>query len=61
MGVGGDPELGTQAAEESIEKIKELILDTDMIFITAGMGGGTGTGAASTVARLAKKILPFNI
>ncbi|OGM19607.1 cell division protein FtsZ [Candidatus Woesebacteria bacterium RIFCSPLOWO2_01_FULL_37_19] len=56
LGVGGDPELGTQAAEESIEKIKELILDTDMIFITAGMGGGTGTGAASTVARLAKEV-----
>lgn len=55
LGVGGDPELGSQAAEESIEKIKELLLDTEMVFVTAGMGGGTGTGAAPVVARLAKE------
>lgn len=55
LGVGGDPEIGKQAAEESVEKIKELMVDTDMVFITAGMGGGTGTGASPTVAELAKE------
>lgn len=55
LGVGGDPELGAQAAEESLEKIKELVVDSDMVFITAGMGGGTGTGAAPIVAKLAKE------
>src|SRR3989304_968233 len=55
LGVGGDPQLGKQAAEESVEKIKELLVDSDMVFVTAGMGGGTGTGASSTVARLAKE------
>lgn len=55
LGVGGDPELGTQAAEESVEKIKELLVDSDMVFITCGMGGGTGTGASSVIARLAKE------
>lgn len=55
LGVGGNPEIGAQAAEESIEKLKELMIDTDMVFITAGMGGGTGTGAAPVIARLAKE------
>jgi cell division protein FtsZ len=55
LGAGGKPEIGMQAAEESIEKIKEHIIDCDMIFVTAGMGGGTGTGAAPIVARLAKE------
>jgi cell division protein FtsZ len=55
LGVGGNPELGGQAAEESIEKIKEILVDSDMVFITAGMGGGTGTGAAPVVARIAKE------
>jgi cell division protein FtsZ len=55
LGVGGNPELGTQAAEESSEKIKELLVDSDMVFITAGMGGGTGTGAAPIIAKLAKE------
>ena len=55
LGVGGDPELGTLAAEESVEKIKELVIDTDMVFLTAGMGGGTGTGASSIVAKIAKE------
>lgn len=54
LGVGGNSDLGTQAAEESAEKIKELLIDTDMVFITAGMGGGTGTGAAPIIAKLAK-------
>jgi cell division protein FtsZ len=55
LGVGGNPEIGTQAAEESQEKIKELLLDSDMVFVTAGMGGGTGTGAAPVIAKLAKE------
>lgn len=56
LGVGGNPELGKQAAEESREKIKELLMDTDMIFITSGMGGGTGTGASPIVAEIAKEV-----
>jgi cell division protein FtsZ len=55
LGSGADPEVGRQAAEESREKIKELVIDTDMVFITAGMGGGTGSGAAPIVAELAKE------
>jgi cell division protein FtsZ len=55
LGVGGNPELGRQAAEESVEKIKELLIDTDMVFVTAGMGGGTGTGAAPIIAQLARE------
>ncbi len=55
LGVGGNPDIGAQAAEESSEKIKELIMDSDMVFVTAGMGGGTGTGAAPVVARLARE------
>lgn len=55
LGVGGNPEIGAQAAEESVEKIKELLVDSDMVFVTAGMGGGTGTGASSVVAKLAKE------
>lgn len=54
LGVGGNPGLGMQAAEESSEKIKDLLIDTDMVFVTAGMGGGTGTGAAPIIAKLAK-------
>lgn len=54
LGVGGNPDLGIQAAEESAEKVKDLLIDTDMVFITAGMGGGTGTGAAPVIAKLAK-------
>jgi len=55
LGVGGDPEIGQQAAEESVEKVKELIVDSDMVFVTCGMGGGTGTGASPTIAKLAKE------
>lgn len=55
LGVGGDPELGRKAAEESRERIKELLLDSDMVFLTAGMGGGTGTGASPVVAEIAKE------
>lgn len=55
LGVGGNPEIGAQAAEESAEKIKEMLLDSDMVFITAGMGGGTGTGASPVIARMARE------
>ena len=54
LGVGGDPERGRQAAEESRDEMKDALKDTDMVFITAGMGGGTGTGAAPLVAQVAK-------
>lgn len=55
LGSGGDPSIGTQAAEESREKIKEFLVDSDMVFITAGMGGGTGTGASPVIAQIAKE------
>ena len=55
LGSGADPELGRQAAEESREKIHDLVFDTDMVFITAGMGGGTGTGASPIIAEIAKE------
>lgn len=55
LGSGADPEVGSQAAQESREKLKELLVDTDMVFITAGMGGGTGTGGAPIIAELAKE------
>jgi len=55
LGVGGDHTLGQKAAEESREEIKEVTAGADMVFITAGMGGGTGTGAASVVADIAKQ------
>ena len=54
LGAGADPEIGKLAAEESIEQIREAVEGADMIFITAGMGGGTGTGASPVVAREAK-------
>lgn len=55
LGSGADPDIGRQAAEESREKLKELLVDTDMVFITAGMGGGTGTGGTPLIAELAKE------
>lgn len=55
LGSGGDPEIGRQAAEESREKIKEFLLDTDMVFLTGGFGGGTCTGGGSVVAEIAKE------
>ncbi len=55
LGVGGNPDIGAAAAEESVEKLKELLIDSDMVFVTAGMGGGTGTGAAPVIAKLAKE------
>jgi cell division protein FtsZ len=56
LGVGGNPTIGKQAAEESRERIKEMLMGTDMVFITAGMGGGTGTGAAPVVAEVARSL-----
>lgn len=54
LGSGGNPEIGQKAAEESAEKIKDLIEGTDMVFLTAGFGGGTGTGATPIIAKIAK-------
>ena len=56
LGVGGNHELGAQAAEESLDQIQELLEGADMVFITAGMGGGTGTGAAPIIAGVAKNM-----
>ena len=56
LGAGADPEVGRKAAEESREEIKSKLQDADMVFITAGMGGGTGTGAAPVVADVAKEL-----
>jgi len=56
LGAGADPDIGREAALEDRERIKELVKDTDMLFITAGMGGGTGTGAAPVVAEMAKEM-----
>ncbi|MBI5743568.1 MAG: cell division protein FtsZ [Elusimicrobia bacterium] len=58
LGVGGDPSKGKDAALESYELIKESVADADLIFVTAGMGGGTGTGAAPVVAHTAKETNP---
>ncbi|MBI5452783.1 cell division protein FtsZ [Candidatus Gottesmanbacteria bacterium] len=56
LGAGGNPELGKQAAEESREKIKEALFETDMVFLTCGEGGGTGTGATPIIAEVAKEL-----
>jgi cell division protein FtsZ len=56
LGSGSDPELGYKAAFEEQDKIKRLLKGSDMVFVTAGVGGGTGTGAAPVVARLAKTV-----
>ncbi len=55
LGSGGDPEIGRQAAEESRERLKEELAGADMIFITCGEGGGTGTGASPVIAEIAKE------
>jgi cell division protein FtsZ len=55
LGAGANPEVGTKAAEESIEEIVRVFDDIDMVFITAGMGGGTGTGAAPVIAKAARE------
>ncbi len=55
LGVGGDHNLGQKAAEESRDELQDLVGGADMVFVTCGMGGGTGTGAASVVAEIAKQ------
>lgn len=54
LGAGADPDVGRQAAEESKEELTKAVKDTDLLFITAGMGGGTGTGAAPVIAKIAR-------
>jgi cell division protein FtsZ len=56
LGAGGNPEVGKRAAQEDVERIREYLSEADMIFITAGMGGGTGTGAAPVIAKVAKEL-----
>ena len=55
LGAGANPEVGEKAAEESAEDIAAAIAGADMVFITCGMGGGTGTGAAPVIARISKE------
>ncbi|PIO06088.1 cell division protein FtsZ [Candidatus Micrarchaeota archaeon CG08_land_8_20_14_0_20_59_11] len=55
LGAGGFPEIGMKAAEQSRDKLAEVLKDTELVFITAGMGGGTGTGAAPVIAQIAKQ------
>ncbi|MCP4356720.1 MAG: cell division protein FtsZ [Chloroflexi bacterium] len=54
LGSGGDPEIGSKAAEESLEELHQVLQGSDMVFVTAGMGGGTGTGATPIVAKAAR-------
>ncbi len=56
LGAGANPDIGRQAAEESAEEIREALMGTDMVFITCGMGGGTGTGASPIIAEVAKEL-----
>ncbi|MDP3973663.1 MAG: cell division protein FtsZ [Candidatus Daviesbacteria bacterium] len=56
LGSGGDPEIGREAAEESTQKLQDVLQDSDMVFLTAGMGGGTGTGSIPIVAQIAKGV-----
>ncbi|MDY7080366.1 MAG: cell division protein FtsZ [Chloroflexota bacterium] len=61
LGVGGDAEMGRKAAEESTDELYEVLSGSDMVFITAGMGGGTGTGAAPVIARIAREMEALTI
>jgi cell division protein FtsZ len=56
LGAGGDPEMGRKAAEESSDELYQVLDGADMVFITAGIGGGTGTGAAPIIAKVAKEV-----
>ncbi len=56
LGAGGNPEIGKMAAQESKDKIRDVLEDTDMLFITAGFGGGTGTGASPVIAEIAREM-----
>ena len=55
LGAGGNPEVGTKAAEESLEELRTVLHGSDMVFVTAGMGGGTGTGASPIIAKTARE------
>src|SRR3954452_24523133 len=61
LGAGANPEIGRQAALEDTDRIVELLQGSDMVFVTAGMGGGTGTGAAPVIASLAKGLEALTI
>jgi cell division protein FtsZ len=61
LGAGGNPEVGQRAAEESAEELYEVLRGSDMVFIAAGLGGGTGTGAAPIVAQIAKEVGALSI
>src|SRR5690625_5731402 len=56
LGAGADPEVGRRAADDHAEEIEEVIKGADMVFVTAGEGGGTGTGGAPVVARIARSL-----
>src|SRR5512143_3063292 len=56
LGAGGNPDIGRKAAEESAEELYNVLRGSDMVFVTAGLGGGTGTGAAPIVAQIAKEV-----
>jgi cell division protein FtsZ len=56
LGVGGKADMGRKAAEESAEELREVLVGSDMVFITAGMGGGTGTGASPVIARISREL-----
>src|SRR5204863_4184419 len=56
LGSGADPEVGRRAAEESYDRLKTVLRGSDMVFITAGEGGGTGSGAAPVIARIAREV-----
>ncbi|MBI5756758.1 MAG: cell division protein FtsZ, partial [Nitrospirae bacterium] len=56
LGAGANPDVGREAAIEDSERIRESLIDSDMVFVTAGMGGGTGTGAAPVIADIAKSM-----
>src|SRR5579862_5645323 len=56
LGAGGNPAVGSKAAQEDEDEIREALKGSDMVFITAGMGGGTGTGASPEVARIAREV-----
>lgn len=56
LGAGANPEIGKKAAEESSEELKQILTGADMVFITCGLGGGTGTGAAPIIAEIAKSL-----
>jgi cell division protein FtsZ len=61
MGSGGDPETGRKAAEESAQELYEVLTGADMVFVTAGIGGGTGTGAAPIVSQIAREVKALSI